>query len=186
MLYLTMDCYYRSSHGGPAVLRDRLKIKAAGRSMAIEEAHRQAEFLRTTYFELRDPSQTDSLVYSSNPDARHVPGVFSGLPCSIPGPAMVPAGFSVPETPTLAPGFKSLGDFQRWFAAEIKAHKRKPYPLLEALMKGQAARTKTLPGRGAGAASARSSGSGKTAPRVRSRKRNSPQSGPAPDALPSS
>jgi hypothetical protein len=179
MLHLTMNCYYGSARGEAPVLRDQLKIKAAGRSIAIEEAYRQAEFLRATYFELRDPSQFDNLVYSSIDDGkprRPTHASYSALPSAMSAPAMLTA-VAHPAPPTY---FKTLSEFQRWFAAQMKAHKRARYRLLEAAMK------KTLPGRGAGGVSAPSSGSGRTDPQPRARKRNLPRSDPAPGALPSS
>jgi hypothetical protein len=175
MLNLTMNCYYRSSRGGPPVLRDQLKIKAAGRSIAIEEAYRQAEFLRATYFELRDPSQFDNLVYSSDEQLSRATS-DSALPSALTAPPMLTA-VAHPAPPA---HFKTLSEFQRWFSAQMKAHKRMPYPLLEAAMK------RTLLGREADEVSALSSGSGRTDPQPRARKRNSPQSGPAPVELPSS
>jgi hypothetical protein len=179
MLHLTMNCYYRSARGEAPVLRDTIKIKAAGRSIAIEEAYRQAEFLRATYFELRDPSQLDNLVYSSIADGKPHPSCnppHSALPSALTATPMLTA-VAHPAPPAY---FKTLSEFQRWFAAQMKAHKRARYPLLEAAMK------KTLPGRGAGGVSAPSSGSGRTDPQPRARKRNSPRSDPAPGALPSS
>src|SRR5258708_27462784 len=171
MLHLTMDCYHRSSRGGAPVLRERLKIKAAGRSIAMEEAYRQAEFLRATYFELRDPSQLDSLVYSSMADERLRQvsrASHSAMPCAITGGPAIPTAFALP-----AP-FANLDEFQRWFGAQMKAHKRTPYPLLVAAMK------KSLLGRESHEVSAPSSCSGRTDQQRRARKRNSPRSGPAP------
>jgi hypothetical protein len=137
MLHLTMNCYYRSSRGETApVLRDRLKIRAAGRSIAIEEAYRQAEFLRATYFELRDPSHSDDLVYSSIGDQGLGHAFRAPLPCAITPRAPLPGAAALPEP---SPTFKTLKEFQKWFGAEMRAHKGKPYPLLEAALKSEAA-----------------------------------------------
>lgn len=175
MLNLTMDCYYRSSHGGPPVLRDRLKIKAAGRSMAIEEAYRQADFLRTTFFELHDPSLPESLVYSSNPGESHHQGIRSpnsALPCAM------TAGSPAAALPP--PAFRTLEEFHRWFGTEMRVHRHAPYLLLEAAMKELAAMKNSLPGHVVDDSSLVSA---KVA-RPRSRKRNSPQGQPG-EPLPS-
>ncbi|HEY2483150.1 MAG TPA: hypothetical protein VGI30_13285, partial [Caulobacteraceae bacterium] len=112
MLHLTMDCYYRSSRGDAAVLRDRVKIKAAGRSIAIEEAYRRAEFLRATYFELRDPSQHDHLVYSSM--AEEKPREASRaphLPCAITARTGIPGAVTLQTPASPAPSFTTVKEF---------------------------------------------------------------------------
>lgn len=170
MLNLTMNCYYRSARGEAPVLRDRLKIKAAGRSIAIEEAYRQADFLRATYFELRDPSQSDNLVYSSDETlSRAAHASYSALPSAMTAPAMLNA------VAHPAPTFKTLEEFHRWFGAEMRVHRRAPYLLLDAAMKGLAAMKNGLPGHVVDDSPLVSA----KAARPRSRKRSSPKGQPA-------
>ena len=62
-----MDCYYRTSRSAEAVLRESVEIIAPARHIAIEEAHRRAQVLLPTYFELRDASQRfANLFYNSD------------------------------------------------------------------------------------------------------------------------
>jgi hypothetical protein len=196
MPHFTMDCYYCDPRGGDPELRDRVKIRAPGRSIAIEEALRRAEYLRPNYFEVRDP-QFDNVLYNSMTDGRLRRASQASdmvLPCAMPGAVAIPLG----SPPRVAPSFsetrpversaffKTLNEFQQWFDAQMKAHKRTPYPLLQAAMKKKAAKRKSLPGRGAGVVSPLSSGSDRTVRKPRSRTRSSPQNGQASAELPSS
>jgi hypothetical protein len=62
-----MDCYYRSSPYAEAVLRESVEVIAPALHIAIEEAHRRAQVLLPTYFELRDTGQRfDNLFYNSD------------------------------------------------------------------------------------------------------------------------
>ncbi|HEY1448724.1 MAG TPA: hypothetical protein VGF33_09315 [Caulobacteraceae bacterium] len=189
MPHFTMDCYYRASRGGEPILREKVVIRAPGRSIAIEEALRRAEFLRPNYFEVRDPAQFDDLLYNSltdggPPHASHAPrSAFSlageAIPVTVASPTLDAPTLSdagVRESPT---PFKTLDEFQRWFDSQMKAHKRTPYPLLRAAMKKKAAKRKNLPGPTVGGASPLSPGSDRTARQSRSRTRNSRRNGRA-------
>lgn len=61
-----MDCYCGGSRPADAVLRESVEIAAPSRTVAIEEAHRLAERISHTFFELRDMSRRiDNVVYNS-------------------------------------------------------------------------------------------------------------------------
>jgi hypothetical protein len=64
-LYI-MDCYSGGLHPADAVLRESLQINAPSRTSAIEEAHRRAERITHTFFELRDANRKlDNVFYNS-------------------------------------------------------------------------------------------------------------------------
>jgi hypothetical protein len=68
MPHFMMDCYYRSSPTAQPVLRESQTIIAPAPMVAVEEAHRRAERLRPHYFEIRDLSRPDGLIYNSEVD----------------------------------------------------------------------------------------------------------------------
>jgi hypothetical protein len=70
-MHYLMDCYYCPSRGAPPELCESLKIYAASRSRAIEDALYRARRLRPTYFELRDSSGDDGAFYTSVADQQN-------------------------------------------------------------------------------------------------------------------
>jgi len=61
-----MDCYAGGLRPADAVLRESVQIHAPSRSAAIEEAHRRAERIAHSFFELRDANRKlDAVFYNS-------------------------------------------------------------------------------------------------------------------------